>query len=215
MKTFFISARALCSFKDIVNQLKQLAVRLPKKIGLVSTIQFSHLLQDAATFLQSKGIDAIACGPILGCNAKAAQKCDADAFLYIGSGQFHPIYVAIKTEKDVFILNPLTGRSSKLQKNIIEMYKRKRLGAVKRFLHAERIGIIVSTKPGQCALKNALRFKKELSSKGKECYIFICDELIKERLEDFPFIEAWLNTACPRIADESANIVNPDSLNIF
>ena len=73
---------------------------LPTRIGLVTTIQHMHKLEEVKTFLEKKGKKAVICGQVLGCNASCTAGKDVDAFLYIGSGRFHPIGVALKTLKD-------------------------------------------------------------------------------------------------------------------
>ncbi|MEO2154873.1 MAG: diphthamide synthesis protein [Nanoarchaeota archaeon] len=61
----------------------------------------------------------------------------------------------------------------------------------------DNIGIIISLKPGQNNLYLAEKLKKILEKKGKNIYLFLFDNV--ENLEDFNFIELWINTACPRI----------------
>ena len=78
-----------------------------------------------------------------------------------------------------------------------------------KFLSSKNIGILVSIKPGQYNLKKAFALKKKL--RDKKCYIFLSDNIGAEQLENFPFIECWVNTACPRIAD-NLNVVNISEL---
>jgi len=42
----------------------------------------------------------------------------------------------------------------------------------------------------------------------KKFYAFAFDTLNINNLEDFPFIQCWLNLACSRVADEKPNIAN-------
>jgi len=48
----------------------------------------------------------------------------------------------------------------------------------------------------------AWEIKKKLEEKGKRCFIFVFDTLDANEMENFPFIDFWVNTACPRIADD-------------
>ena len=59
---------------------------------------------------------------------------------------------------------------------------------------------MVSLKPGQNNFKKAAEWKLKL--KGKNCYIFAFDTLDFNQIENFPFIECWVNTACNRILDD-------------
>ena len=63
-------------------------------------------------------------------------------------------------------------------------------------------GILVSTKSGQCNEKLALETKKRLEQVGKKVYLFISNNINARALDNFPFIQAWINTACPRLVDD-------------
>jgi len=52
-------------------------------------------------------------------------------------------------------------------------------------------------------LLNALKLKEK---KDKKYYIFFFDNLNEMDLENFPQIDFWVNTACPRI--ESKKVIN-------
>ena len=46
------------------------------------------------------------------------------------------------------------------------------------------------------------RKKLEKKYKDKKFYYFACDTLSIDELENFPFVQAWINTMCPRIGYE-------------
>ena len=48
--------------------------------------------------------------------------------------------------------------------------------------------------------------------KDKKSYIFIADTINESEFENFPFIECWVNTACPRFADEKTGVVNYETI---
>jgi len=209
MKIIHIPAKSNLEIKIPASELKK--QKLPKKIGLVTTIQHLHALPALAK--QIKGARAV--GQILGCNVGAAEKIKGkvDAFLFVGTGEFHPIAVALKTNKPVFIFNPVSQKLSKLDEKTISDFRQQRKGALLKFLHAKNVGILVSTKHGQQRFAEARKLKKKLEKKqglnqGKKCYIFVFDTLEFSQLENFPFIDSWLNTACPRIADGRSDIIN-------
>lgn len=81
-----------------------------KSIGLVTTAQHLNKLDDMAVLLRKNGKKVFVGGQILGCNQKKALEIQdkVDCFLYIGSGRFHPLGVAMKTSKPVFLLNPVS-----------------------------------------------------------------------------------------------------------
>ncbi len=205
MRGIFIEAKYL---GDITKAVEKSLKFLPKKVGLVTTAQHKHELKKAKKIIEDNGKKAVIGGQILGCDASAAKKIKnkVDAFLYIGSGRFHPIEVALETKKKVIMANPLTNEAKVLEKDIIGKLKKKQKGALIKFLSSKEIGILVSTKPGQKKLKKAMELKKKL--KDKNCYIFMADTINPAEFENFPFIECWINTACPRFADEKKGVIN-------
>ena len=148
-------------------------------------------------------------GQLLGCDTGAAEKIkdNVDAFLYIGTGIFHPLGISLNINKDVFCYDPIHAIMSKIDTAEVERYNKKRKGAYLKFLEAEEIGILVSLKPGQNSFKKAVELKKQL--KGKNCYIFAFDTLDFSQIENFPFIECWVNTACNRILDDYDKFTKP------
>ncbi|MBW2988902.1 2-(3-amino-3-carboxypropyl)histidine synthase subunit [Candidatus Woesearchaeota archaeon] len=200
MKTIFIEGR----YKGHIKIGRDIEKRLPEKIGLVSSIQFLGSLQDIKKQLAGR---AIIGGQVLGCNAKNAEKMQnkVDAFLYIGDGQFHPLGIAIKTKKTVFTFNPISKTFDKVKEQDIKEYKKRKKTALLKFLHSENIGVLVSAKPGQhYGLKKLWAEEDRLRKKyrDKRFYTFIADTIDYSQLENFPFIEAWVNTACPRMEED-------------
>lgn len=182
---------------------------LPKNIGLATTVQFLDFVDEIKKYLESHGkqifIDKMRQkyeGQLLGCDVGGADKIKdkVDAFLYIGTGVFHPLGIALNIDKDVFCYDPLNAFMSKIDKSEIERYNRKKRGAYLKFLEATEIGIMVSLKPGQNNFKKAVELKKQLNDKN--CYIFAFDTLDFSQIENFPFIQCWVNTACNRILDD-------------
>jgi diphthamide biosynthesis enzyme Dph1/Dph2-like protein len=203
MKTLFVHAR---STKEVVIP-EGVKKKLPKSVGIVASIQFAHRIPDIVKQIPG----AVAGGQVLGCNAAMAGKINSkvDGFLFVGSGAFHPINVALQGKKPVWCYNPYTEEFRKLDERDVDSYEKSRRGAVLRFLNAKRVGIIVSTKIGQKNLQRALQMKK----KGdKEYYVFVCDTMDFAWLEDFNFIDCWVNTACPRIDDQRSGIVSINDL---
>jgi len=205
MKTLFMPAKIQ---KDALPVVEKALESLPKKVGLVTTIQFLDQLPKIKTFLEKNNKKAVTGGQILGCDASAAKKIakKVDKFLYIGSGHFHPIEIRLETGKDVIIANPVSGQVSKLKQEDINKLQTKKKTAFIKFHSAETVGILVSTKPGQNRLKQAFELKNKL--KDKQYYVFINDTIDLADMENYPFIQAWVNTACPRLADYSSNIIN-------
>jgi len=208
MRTLFLEAKSKADVKKAVEKAIKL---LPKKVGIVTTAQHKHKLNEVKEILEDNNIKAEIGGQVLGCNASNAGKIKnkVDAFLYVGSGRFHPIQVQLETGKKVIMANPLTDEAKMLEKEEIEKIEKLQKGAFARFLSSETVGILVSLKPGQNKLNKAIALQKNL--KSKKSYIFIADTLNLDQLENFPFIKCWINTACPRIADRSS-IINLETV---
>ncbi len=214
MKTLFIEAK----YKGSINIDETLIKKLPEKIGLVATVQFADFLSDIKKQLEKnnkkiyigKGKQKYA-GQILGCDISSAEKIkkNVDAFLYIGDGRFHPMNVALKTGKKVFCFNPLNNSFYEL-KEYIEKYNKKKKAVLVKFLSSENIGFIVSIKPGQYNTKIIEKLKQKY--KNKKYYTFIADNIDVSQLENFKFIQCWVNTACPRIKEDREGIVNVEDL---
>ncbi len=79
----------------------------------------------------------------------------------------------------------------------IKIILRKYRGSLMKFLTAETIGVISTIKPGQEQFKPALLLEKKYTN--KKFYYFIDNDISFHQLENFPFIQVWVNTACPRV----------------
>jgi len=204
MKTIFVEARKKLHKFDVFNID---AKKLPKKIRLITTVQYISFLAPIKKELEKRGKKVSIVkgtltkypGQILGCDIGAAKKLSrVDAFLFIGSGRFHAEQVALAVKKPVFIWQPENNRLDKIKEEDMLKLKARKKAALANFLAAEQVGILVSIKPGQENLKKALKIKEELEKKGKEAFIFIADTINLQELENFS-CKAWLNIACPAL----------------
>ncbi|MBI4150657.1 diphthamide synthesis protein [Candidatus Woesearchaeota archaeon] len=204
MHTLFIHAK---SDQDVTLTSEAVKGLQGKKVGIVTSIQLLHAIKK----VQEQLPKSIVAGQVLGCNAYNAEniKNKVDCFLFVGSGAFHPIQVATRTEKPTYVFNPATRQFGRLQQKTIDAYLDRKRGSILKFLHAKNVGVIVSTKAGQKNFARAMELEKR---KEKNYYVFVSDTLNFNEMENFPFIDCWLNTACPRIADEKAGIVNINDL---
>ena len=109
---------------------------------------------------------------------------------------------AMETGKEVHSYNPITKVLKELDLTELNKIEKKKQGAYLKFLGSENIGILVTTKPGQNDIKKAFKLKEKLEKEGKKAYVFIDNTYNLQSLEDFNFIESWVNTACPRIIED-------------
>lgn len=200
MKQVFITAKVTL---DLTIPAKEL-VKIPKKVGIITTVQHMHQIKDIQK--QLKG--SVIAGQILGCNAAVASRVDkkVDAYLYVGGGIFHPIALGITTKKKVYKYHPILKKVSRLTQKEIDDYQRKKQVSLVKFLSAKKVGILVSVKPGQEHITIAKQLAKH--DDDREYFLFAFDTLNPINMEDFNFIDMWVDTACPRIADEKTNIID-------
>jgi len=192
---------------------RDLLDNLPQKVMVATTIQFIDSLKEVKSRLAAfkkkifffTSIHGRYTGQILGCdNFKVRQ--DVDCFLYIGDGEFHPRALLVN-EKPVFCYNPLSNRWSKFGRKEWEQLRLKKKVSLMKYHSAQKIGILISTKEGQMLMQGQVdKLKEQLESQGKEVYLFLGNEL--KDLENYPFIDCWVNTACPRISDDVKGMVN-------
>ncbi len=192
-------------FMDGVNE------KICNKVGLFTTTQFTNQLIQLKEFLEKKekcvfigesNYRATEKGQVLGCdiNSPLSISENVDCFLYLGTGYFHSILLSMNTKKPIFQANPLAEFIKEVDKKEVERYVTLKKNTIAKAKKAKKMGILVCTKFGQENLEIAKKIKKKLDEKNKKAYIFLFETLAPEELLNFPDIEAWINTACPRIS---------------
>ena len=179
------------------------------KLGLITTVQHIHLLKKAKIFFDKnklksfigKGDDRIKYdGQVLGCNFSAAASISkkVDFFIFIGSGNFHPLGVALATGQNVIIADPYTNEVRDIKK-IHDTIMRQRGGAIARAMDANAFGILISIKPGQNRQKLAMGLKDLIREHNKRSYLIALNEFEPIKLKAFK-VDTFVSTGCPRIA---------------
>jgi 2-(3-amino-3-carboxypropyl)histidine synthase len=172
-----------------------------KTVGLVTTVQHVHLIPAMEEYLKKKGLDIRVAdgsgrtplrGQVLGCCFNAAKATGADEILFVGTGLFHPIGIALATKARIVALDPLAGTAQEVNGDAL---LRRRFAAIEKARGACSIGIIVSTKSGQQRMELARR----LAALSEKAVIVIMQEVSPDELLNLGF-DAYVNTACPRLA---------------
>lgn len=198
----FIEARSEIDVIPAVE--KALPLLKTKNIGIVTNVQHIHKLKQICAFLKEKGKQCIIGksdrrvrypGQVLGCNFGSA-RLNCEEILYIGNGVFHPLGVAIATRKPTIAVDPYLNKVIEVSP---EKLLRRRWGHIAKSMDAKVFGIIVSTKTGQCRMKLAIRLKEIAERHEKTAFIILMDVVTPEQLLAFK-ADAYVNTACPRIA---------------
>jgi 2-(3-amino-3-carboxypropyl)histidine synthase len=207
---FFVNA---VSDLDVIKVVeKAIPSLIGKRIGLASTSQHAHSLQQIETILIENNYEPLIGegdkrinlkGQILGCNFSAATSIanKVDSFLFIGSGSFHPLGLLLSTKKPVVSCDPYSNEVKMGELNDLkDMILRQRYGAIARAMDSKVFGILVGTKIGQQRMKLAHKIKGMLSDKQKKSYIIVLNHFSPSFLESFRDIDCFISTACPRIA---------------
>jgi len=185
---------------------------LPKRVGILTTTQFRTWLPAIRERLEKSGHDVkigepdrrvAYAGQVLGCDYHTATVVDrdVDGFLYVGTGDFHPLGVAILLPgKRIVIADPERGTARDLEE-VKDRVLRQRHAAIARAMDAKVFGIIVSKKVGQVRMDLAKNLKTLAEKHERQAHVFVMDLVSPEFLEGYR-VDAWVNTACPRIAIE-------------
>ena len=186
---------------------------LPGSVGLLATVQYLGLIPKVRRILESSGRsvhvgvgDSRICHPgqVLGCNCSAAEAVDDDVegFLFIGEGDFHPLAAAFGMEKQVLVLNPVTGEVRDMAEKRDRILRR-RFAAIQGARDAQSFLVIVCSKVGQDRSELADGIVGLLRSHGRTAFKVVIEEVNPTALMSYQ-VDAFVNTACPRIAMDDA-----------
>src|SRR2546426_4125741 len=157
---------------------------LRKRVGLLGRYQFREWLPAIKKHLESKGIEVLIgppdqrvayAGQLLGCDYHTATVIEkhVDGYLYVGTGDFHPLGVAIMVpDKPIIIADPERGEARDL-KEVRDRILRQRYAAIARSRDAESFGILVSKKIGQARSGLAGDLKTPAEKHGRRATTFL------------------------------------------
>ncbi|MEN6395378.1 MAG: diphthamide biosynthesis enzyme Dph2 [Methanoregula sp.] len=196
---------------DISVLAQALPLLTDKTVGLVTTVQHAPFIPAMESFLSSHGYDVRVAdgtgrtplrGQVLGCSFTAAKSTGAREILFVGTGVFHPIGIALATKARVIALDPLTGSAQEVSADTL---LRRRFTVMEKARGAQHIGIIVSTKSGQ--QRQALAERLVALSPG--AVLITMREVNPDELLNLGF-DCYVNTACPRLAyDDQVRFKKP------
>lgn len=180
-----------------------------KTISLVTTIQHINQIDSVSSLLQKhkkkvyigKPTVAKYPGQVLGCDQSAAL-CDidkVDCVLYFGTGRFHALGIARKTDKPVFLLS-LEDEKMHDVRGEHDVYLRKKIILKHKFECSKKVCIVASSKVGQMN-KNVVKIKKKIEKMGKYVFVAVMDAIEPDKLLGMDY-DIIVNTACPRIEDD-------------
>ncbi len=206
-KVVYLEAMMPQDLRDVVE--KAVPLLKARRVCITTTIQHIHKITQALEVLKQYGIEGVVGeaggrvkypGQVLGCCYITARAIDADEYLFIGTGRFHPLGIALATGKKVIVADPVTGEVSEIDPDPM---LRRRFGAITRAADAKRFAVLVSKKPGQRRMELARQIKELGEAKCKEMFLVYLDNIEPDRLLNLG-AEAAVSTACPRVALDDA-----------
>jgi 2-(3-amino-3-carboxypropyl)histidine synthase len=211
--TVYVETRATVAVDEAVEKSIPLLSNW-SKIGLATTVQHIQLLDEVRERLVRTGKTVIVgdagqinyAGQVTGCNYTNVKSIadEVEAFLFIGGGRFHALGIALATSKPVIVADPYEGRAYSITDDA-QLVVKQRWSCVQQAAEAKTFGIIIGLKPGQLYLDLALRMKEAVEKSGKAACLLAMKEITPESLLEFPTIDAYVNTACPRVSMEASS----------
>ena len=206
--TVYIEARATLSVADVVEEASSL-IEAWRKVGLATTTQHVQTLDEAKEILVRAGKTVMVGdsgrlsyhGQVVGCdysNAKSIAE-DVEGFLFIGGGRFHALGLALSISKPVVVADPFEKRAY-FMGDEAERVVKQRWACVQEAQKAKIFAVLVGLKPGQKKLEEALAILEKLEKSGRDAYLFAVREITSETIMNFPTVDAYVNTACPRVS---------------
>ncbi|MBN1245338.1 diphthamide biosynthesis enzyme Dph2 [Candidatus Bathyarchaeota archaeon] len=216
--TVYVEARATVTVAEALEKSVPLLSKYGK-IGLATTVQHVQTLDEARELLVRAGKTVVVgdagrvnySGQVTGCdysNVKSVAN-GVEAFLFIGGGRFHALGIALSTFKPTIIADPYENRAYSIDEEAQTVLKQ-RWACIEEAGHAKTFGVLIGLKLGQKRLDEAFRIKEIAEKNGKAAFLFAVREILPEALMEFPSVDAYVNTACPRISlDAPSKFLKP------
>jgi len=198
---------------NLIPLVKKSLVKLGlyEKIGIISSIQHIHKLEDIKKFYEKEGKcveipraigHAHLSGHVVGCEYSGlkAIRDKIDAVVILGN-QFHALGAALALiDKPIILIDSYNNEVVDMTNKRDLLIKQRNI-AIEKMKSAKKLGIIVGTKIGQ-KFGSFSTIKKELEREGKEVMIISMDEMTPEKIMNFYDLEGFIELACPRIATD-------------
>ena len=220
--TIYIEVDATISIDEAVEKALPLLSK-HTRIGLATSVQHLKALPKAKEILTKAGKIVVVGnskqlnnpGQVLGCNYDTVKSVanDVDAFLFIGGGLFHALGVALSSNKPAVIADPYENRAFSIDSEAHKIIKQ-RWASIEHAKKARTFGIIIGLKPGQKKVELALKIKTLAINHGCAAHLLAAKEVTPETLLEFPSIDAYVNTACPRISLDAPGKFSKPVLNV-
>jgi 2-(3-amino-3-carboxypropyl)histidine synthase len=117
--------------------------------------------------------------------------------------------VELATGKPTIVADPYQKKAYSTHDEVLRLLKR-RWASIIEGRKAESFGIIIGLKAGQKRVESAFDMKAKLIENGKRVTLLAAKEITPSILMQFPSLDAYVNTSCPRISlDDSKSFHKP------
>ena len=215
--TYLVDATDDVEFGEVVDAAAKVMAPY-KRVGLATFSQHLQQLKPVKERLESKGFqvsigrgnDLMLEGQVFGCDFSTSYPIreQVDAFVFLGESEFHAVGLALATGKQTFMLNPYMNEVTDMQQAAEERKKRAVL-AVYKALDARVFGVITGLKEGQKMVGRSRWITKRLEMSGRRVIQLAMRDVTAERLAPHREIEAFIQTACPRISVDGFTFDRP------
>jgi 2-(3-amino-3-carboxypropyl)histidine synthase len=206
--THLIDAVDDVKFDGVVEKAASM-LRGYRRLGLATFSQHMHELEPAKKILENEGYEVVLgrqnnllmASQVFGCDFSTiySTRESVDAFCFLGESEFHAVGVALATGKPTFMLDPYLDEVVSMEKAAEERRKRAVL-AVYKALDARIFGVVTGLKEGQKMLGRSRWISQRLEMHGRKVVQLAMRDVTPERLAPHREIEAFVQTACPRIS---------------
>ena len=189
-----------------------------RRVGLATFSQHLHQLRPVGDLMEAKGFQVLIGkrntlmleGQVFGCDFSTAYpiRDQVDAFVLLGESEFHALGLALATGKPTFMLDPYTNEVADMQA-AAEERRRRAVLAVYKALDARVFGVVTGLKEGQRMLGRSRWISERLAANGRKVVQLAMRDVTPERLAPHREIEAFVQTACPRISIDGFTFDRP------
>ena len=215
--TYLVDAIDDVEFGEVVNTAAKVLAPY-RRVGLATFSQHLHQLKPVKERLESKGFQVVVGrgnnlmleGQVFGCDFSTSYPIreQVDVFAFLGESEFHAVGLALATGKPTFMLDPYMNEVTDMQRAAEERKKRAVL-AVYNALDARVFGVITGLKEGQEMVGRSRWITKRLEMNGRKVIQLAMRDVTAERLAPHREIEAFIQTACPRISIDGFTFDKP------
>ncbi len=196
--------------KDFDKILEKLEEINWKKVFITTTAQHLHSSAKLKSFLESKKIEVVNESQVLGCYIGTLRsEVEIDGIISLHAGNFHTRGILLNSSKPILRIDPYTSEISLQLAKEREKIIKQRLSTITKARNANNWGIISSTKIGQYNAQQIDTAEKILLKKGKLFFTVTSENIVIEVLSNMTWVDAWVNTACPRLIDDYERFIKP------